>query len=100
MRGYGPGNNASRIGRPHGETSGRLTSPLVTLFNVNDPIVPSWHQAVYAAKVAEAGATNFLVAQFQSANEDVGHCEFGVTEVLNAFGALAQEVTGATTALR
>jgi len=75
------------------ETSGRLKSPLVTLFNVQDPIVPSWNEAVYQAKVAEAGSTGFLVAQIGSAT--FGHCAFSLTEVLTAFGALSQAVTGA-----
>ena len=79
------------------ETSGRLTSPLVTLFNTSDPIVPSWHEQVYRAKVIEAGATAFLVAQIGSSQ--FGHCEFTLQQVLGAFGALAQAVTGEPLAL-
>jgi pimeloyl-ACP methyl ester carboxylesterase len=78
------------------ETSGRLTSPLVTLFNINDPIVPSWHEEVYQAKVSEAGATELLVAQIGSTQ--FGHCEFALQEVLGAFGALSQAVTGTSLA--
>jgi pimeloyl-ACP methyl ester carboxylesterase len=78
------------------ETSGRLTSPLVTLFNINDPIVPSWHEEVYQAKVSEAGATELLVAQIGSTR--FGHCEFALQEVLGAFGALSQAVTGTSLA--
>jgi pimeloyl-ACP methyl ester carboxylesterase len=74
------------------QTSGRLKSPLVTLFNTSDPIVPSWNEAVYQSKVAEAGSTGFLVAQMGSAT--FGHCEFSLQEVLTAFGALVQAVTG------
>jgi pimeloyl-ACP methyl ester carboxylesterase len=79
------------------ETSGRLRSPLVTLYNVDDPIVPSWHELVYEAKVDAAGATAFLIAQIGSTN--FGHCEFTLPEVLGAFGALAQAVTGEPLAL-
>lgn len=75
------------------ETSGRLKSPLVTLFNAQDPIVPSWNEAVYQAKVAQAGSSGFLVAQIGSAT--FGHCAFSLAEVLTAFGALSQAVTGA-----
>jgi hypothetical protein len=64
----------------------------VTLFNTSDPIVPSWNEAVYQSKVAEAGSTGFLVAQMGSAT--FGHCEFSLQEVLTAFGALVQAVTG------
>ena len=74
------------------ETSGRLTAPLVTLFNTFDPIVPAWHEEVYRTKVQAAGAEDFLVAQIPV--QRFGHCEFTRTEVLLAFGALIQAVTG------
>lgn len=79
------------------ETTGRLKSPLVTLFNVNDPIVPSWHEAVYLAKVTDAGASEFLVAQIPS--NTFGHCVFTLQEVLAAFGALSQAVSGQAVAI-
>jgi len=72
------------------ETSGRLKSPLVTLFNTDDPIVPSWNETVYQSKVAEAGSSGFLGAQIPSAT--FGHCAFSLAEVLTAFGALSQAV--------
>lgn len=72
------------------QTSGRLSSPLVTLFNVNDPIVPSFHQTLYAAKVAAAGASESLIAQIPSTT--FGHCVFSLEEVLAAFGALSEAV--------
>jgi pimeloyl-ACP methyl ester carboxylesterase len=74
------------------ETSGRLKSPLVTLFNADDPIIPSWHETTYADKVDAAGASEFLVAQISSSN--FGHCEFSLQEALAAFGALSQAVNG------
>jgi hypothetical protein len=74
------------------QTSGRLSSPLVTLFNVNDPIVPSFHETLYAAKVAVAGASEFLVAQIPS--NTFGHCAFSLEEVLAAFGALSTAAGG------
>ena len=79
------------------ETAGRLKSPLVTLYNVEDPIVPSWHEELYQDKVAAAGATGFLVAQIGS--NTFGHCAFSLPEVLAAFGALSQAVNGAAVAL-
>jgi pimeloyl-ACP methyl ester carboxylesterase len=80
------------------ETTGRLKSPLVTLFNVNDPIVPSWHEALYRAKVTDAGASELLVAQIPS--NTFGHCVFTLQEVLAAFGALSQAVGGQAVATR
>jgi pimeloyl-ACP methyl ester carboxylesterase len=77
------------------QTSGNLKSPLVTLYNQFDPIVPSWNETVYADKVAAAGASDFLVSQIQSVNP-FGHCEFTLPEVLGAFGTLVQAVNGAT----
>jgi hypothetical protein len=74
------------------ETSGRLTSPLVTLFNTVDPIIPSWQEAAYRAKVEAAGAGSFLLAQIPV--DQFGHCAFTAAEVLGAFGALVQAVTG------
>ena len=80
------------------QTSGRLESPLVTLFNVDDPLVPSWHETIYATKVATAGASEFLIAQIPSTT--FGHCAFSLPEVLTAFGALAQAVNVAAVATR
>ena len=72
------------------ETTGRLKSPLVTLFNVDDFIVPSWHEALYRAKVMDAGASEFLVAQIASTT--FGHCVFSAEEVLTAFEVLRDAV--------
>ena len=74
------------------ETSGRLRSPLVTIFNPSDPIIPAWHEEVYRAKVADAVATEFLIAQIGV--DRFGHCEFTLGELLAAFSALGQAVAG------
>ncbi len=74
------------------QTSGGLKSPLVTLFNSSDPIVPSWHEEVYRDKVDAAGAAEHLIAQIPVSR--FGHCDFTVAEVLGAFSALVQAVTG------
>jgi len=78
------------------QTSGKLKSPLVTLYNQFDPIVPSWNETVYAQKVAAAGASNFLIP-LQSENE-FGHCNFTPDDVLNAFRTLTLAVTGSAVA--
>jgi hypothetical protein len=64
----------------------------VTLFNTVDPIIPSWQEAAYRAKVEAAGTSDFLVAQIPV--DRFGHCTFTAAEVLGAFGALVQAVTG------
>lgn len=74
------------------ETSGRLKSPLVTLFNINDPIVPSWHEKLYFDKVDAAGALEFLIDQQASAR--FGHCDFTLEEVMDAFSTLVLAVSG------
>jgi hypothetical protein len=74
------------------ETAGRLTSPLVTLFNAVDPIIPSWQETSYRAKVEAAGTSAFLVAQIPV--DRFGHCAFTAGEVLGAFAVLVQAVTG------
>jgi hypothetical protein len=42
------------------KTSGQLSVPLVTLHTTGDPIVPFLHEALYADKVAAAGAPGLL----------------------------------------
>jgi hypothetical protein len=73
------------------QTSGRLSAPLLTIFNTSDPIVPAWHEEVYQAKVVDAGATEFLIAQIGI--DRFGHCQFTLAELLAAFNALSQAVT-------
>jgi pimeloyl-ACP methyl ester carboxylesterase len=73
-------------------TSGRLRAPLATIFNTSDPIIPAWHEEVYLARVADAGTTELLLAQIGI--DRFGHCEFTLAELLAAFNALGQAVTG------
>ncbi len=69
------------------ETSGDPSAAISIIHTTGDPIVPFFHQELYAAKVADAGLTGLLdrtdVARF-------GHCTFTSTELLAAFGALPQ----------
>ncbi len=71
------------------ETSGRLEVPVVTLHNTADPIVPFQQQALYATKVANAGASALLT---QNTVDRYGHCSFEEAEVLGAFSTLTGEV--------
>jgi pimeloyl-ACP methyl ester carboxylesterase len=72
------------------ETTGNLQVPVVTLHTTGDPIVPFEQQALFAAKVNQAGASARLT---QMAVERYGHCNFEATEVLGAFSSLMERVT-------
>ncbi len=67
------------------QTSGRLTSPLVTMHTTGDPIVPYWHETMYTAKTLLTGSffkhTNIPIVRY-------GHCNFTSTEALVGFVVL------------
>lgn len=65
--------------------TGKLTMPLVTIHTTQDPTVPFAQEAAYAAVVAKAGATNFLV---QQSADRYGHCNLKPAEIMNAFQGL------------
>ena len=67
------------------QTSGRLTSPLVTLHTTGDPIIPYWHEAIYTFKTLLNGSfarrVNVPVVRY-------GHCNFKASDALVAFAIL------------
>ena len=69
----------------HYQTSGVLTSPLVTLHTTLDQQVPYTHEVSYRLKTLFAGSglkhINIPVQRY-------GHCEFTTTEALTAFGVM------------
>jgi pimeloyl-ACP methyl ester carboxylesterase len=69
------------------ETSGDPSAPISILHTTEDPIVPFFHQPLYADKVAAAGRSELLE---RSDVERFGHCTFTSSEILAAFGALPQ----------
>ena len=82
-------------------TTGRLQVPLVTLHTRGDPIIPYWHERLYAMKVRDTGSAalhlNLPVDRY-------GHCNFRAPEALAAFVlmvlmAAGQEPEGAEAAL-
>lgn len=79
------------------QTSGNLTIPVVTLHTTADPVVPFAQEALYAAKVAAAQATPFLI---QLDVSRYGHCAFNASELNDAFTALVQRVGAAASADR
>jgi pimeloyl-ACP methyl ester carboxylesterase len=73
------------------QTSGNLSTPLVTTHTLADHIVPYWHEPLYTQKIIANGdwalRTNLPSPHF-------GHCTFTVPELLVTFGILVFQVTG------
>jgi pimeloyl-ACP methyl ester carboxylesterase len=63
------------------ETSGQLTTPMVTLHTIGDEIIPYAHELAYRAKAPASGAEPLVVIPAYR----YGHCSFTTTEVLSAF---------------
>lgn len=82
---------ATNLINSHYQTSGVLQVPLITMHTTGDPIVPYWHETLYAAKVAASGSnllhTNITIPRY-------GHCNFTVPEVVGAFQTLVLQVNG------
>ncbi len=74
------------------QTSGTLTVPVVTLHTTGDPIVPFEQEALYGAKVQQAGAAGLLT---QSQADRYGHCAFESAEVFGAFSSLIAKIAAA-----
>jgi len=75
------------------QTTGRLKRPLVTMHTTADPVVPYWHEPLYAWKALLNGSllyhTNIPIARY-------GHCKFEPNELLFGFVVLILKVTGQT----
>ncbi len=66
------------------QTTGKLSVPLVTMHTEGDPIVPFWHERLYAEAVAAHSpgmVTQHPVAAY-------GHCRFTTEQILAAFAEL------------
>jgi pimeloyl-ACP methyl ester carboxylesterase len=72
--------------RDHYQTTGRLTSPLVTLHTTGDPIIPYWHEQLYALKTLLSGS--FLKRHINIKIERYGHCNFKAPETLAGFALM------------
>ena len=69
--------------------------PVVTIHNLFDPVVPYGQEALYAAKVQQAGASALLTQiPGEQLASPFGHCTFTLAEVQGAFAALAFQLTG------
>ena len=74
------------------ETSGTLKKPLIVLQTTGDPIVPAWHAALYTNKVlANTKGGPYLPVIIPR----YGHCSFTLDEILNGFGWLVFQTSGA-----
>jgi hypothetical protein len=78
---------AARAALGRFETCGDLAVPISIIHTTGDPIVPFFHQPLYAEKVAAAGRSGLLE---RGDVERLGHCAFTANELLAAFGALPQ----------
>ena len=69
--------------------TGNIVVPVQTLHSDRDPVVPAWHEDLYAARVADWGATNLLE---QAVVSSYGHCAFTPQQVLTAFDRLIERL--------
>ncbi|MGQ9634666.1 MAG: hypothetical protein ACUVXB_10530 [Bryobacteraceae bacterium] len=64
------------------QTTGALSRPLITLHTTADPVVPYWHETLYAQKAAAASSSHLLI---QIPVLRYGHCNFNAAEVVGSF---------------
>lgn len=67
------------------QPDGTISFPVVTLHTLRDPAIPFAHENMYAALVAAAGRSDWLV---QQSVDRWGHCTMTSDEVLAAFTTL------------
>jgi pimeloyl-ACP methyl ester carboxylesterase len=72
------------------EPTGRLHVPHLALHNTRDPVVPVFHQALYAETVTEQGNADRLVQRFSDRYGHTGN--FSAAEVFDAFEQLVDWV--------
>jgi len=68
------------------ETTGHLRIPTLSMHTSRDPVVPIFHEGLYAARVGQAGAAANLS---QRTISRYGHCTFTPAEMAQAFRDLA-----------
>ena len=73
--------------------SGALGIPTITLHNRWDPLVPFFHEPLFATRVADAGANGLLL---QRSAATYGHCNFTIDEQIQAITDLAAWVETGT----
>jgi pimeloyl-ACP methyl ester carboxylesterase len=78
--------DAANYLRNYYEPTGALTTPMVSIHTTRDPVVPFFHETLYAGLTSGAGASSQLV---QRSIARYGHCTFTVPEMTKAFRDLA-----------
>jgi pimeloyl-ACP methyl ester carboxylesterase len=73
-------------------TDGKLSVPVVTIHNLNDPIVPFEQVTTYEQKVDAAGAGALLTPYPVPLGTPFGHCVFTLEEVQGALALLLSQV--------
>jgi pimeloyl-ACP methyl ester carboxylesterase len=86
----------------HYQTTGRLTSPLVTIHTTGDQLIPYWHEKMYVLKTLLSGS--YLRRHINIRIDRYGHCNFKAPEVLAGFAIMVfmanrQPLTGIEAAL-
>jgi pimeloyl-ACP methyl ester carboxylesterase len=69
--------------------AGALQIPVQTLHTSRDPVVPAWHEDIFAGVVADQGATGLLEGAIVTA---FGHCNFTDDQALAAFDRLVERL--------
>lgn len=70
--------------------TGKLSVPLVTAHTTLDPVVPYFHEGLYAQKVRAAGSQWRYASVVTAA---YGHCTLSTADLLGAFAELESRVT-------
>jgi pimeloyl-ACP methyl ester carboxylesterase len=87
---YEGSNQAERYLWRYFEPTGKISTPHLSLHNNRDPAVPVFHEALYAAAVAEQGNPDLLV---QRITDRYGHSDtFSADELRGAFEELVDWV--------
>ena len=73
------------------QTQARLRRPLVTIHTTGDPVVPVWHEQLYARRLPFLSRLLFTPIKIQR----YGHDNFTEAEILAGFAILVLRVSGA-----
>lgn len=78
--------DAERYVEKYFRPAGALDLPTVTLHTTRDPLVPFFHEGLFAERVAAAGRSSLLL---QRSVSEFGHCAFTTQQMVEAFESLA-----------
>jgi pimeloyl-ACP methyl ester carboxylesterase len=81
--------DAANYLRNYYETTGNVRIPMLTIHTTRDPLVPIFHEGLYATRANEAGTSANLV---QRSISRYGHCAFTANEMAQSFRDLVSWV--------